>query len=230
MDCLFEFRNYYRVIVAGGGTGGTTVFFGEQLNHTNAEVVYIDFSSTSMKISQQRTRFRNLRNIIWINSWIEGIRFLGMGVFESVQSSGVLHHLKIPLLGLNILKDNLTNKGGLHIMVYGKYGRSAIYQTQELFGRVNGNLADLEFELATASQILNVLPHSNWFIQNPLVTDHKEGNIGIYDLFLHKRDTSFSIDMLLRWIMNAGLHFVEFDSFKIRSQLQSKFFDMKNLG
>ena len=91
------------MVVAGGGTGGVTVFYGEQLNHTNAEVVYVDFSKASMQISQQRARFRKLENIIWIRTWIEGVRYLGIGLFGQSQCSGVLHHLKSPILGLNIL-------------------------------------------------------------------------------------------------------------------------------
>ena len=87
------------MIVAGGGTGGVTIFYGEQLNHTNAEVVYVDFSTTSMKISQQRACFRKLNNIIWIRTWIEEVRHLGIGLFEQSQCSGVLHHLKTPILG-----------------------------------------------------------------------------------------------------------------------------------
>ena len=45
-------RNSFRLIVAGGGTGGVTLFNGEQLNKTNGEIIYIDFSIASMKISQ----------------------------------------------------------------------------------------------------------------------------------------------------------------------------------
>merc|ERR1712018_547784 len=50
-----NFRNTFRMVIAGGGTGGLTVFIAEQLNHTNAEVVYLDFSLASMKISQRRS-------------------------------------------------------------------------------------------------------------------------------------------------------------------------------
>ena len=131
------------------------VFFGEQLNHTNGEVIYIDFSSSSMKIAQQRTRYRDLRNIIWVNSWIEGIRFFRIGAFETLECSGVLHHLKSPLLGMNILKDTLAEKGGLSIMVYGKYGRTAIYQLQSLLAMINRDSKDLDIELATALKVLD---------------------------------------------------------------------------
>ena len=112
---------FFRVIVAGGGTGGETIFYGEQLNHTNGEIIYLDFSNQSRYMAQQRARVRRLRNIIWVHNWIEGIRFLGIGRFEQLQCSGVLHHLKNPLLGLKILKDSLFRNGGMQLIIYGKY-------------------------------------------------------------------------------------------------------------
>ena len=121
------------MVVAGGGTGGITVFMGEQLNHTNGEIIYIDFSKTSMSIAQKRARIRNLGNIIWIHSWIEDLRLHGTGVFTELQCSGVLHHLKKPSYGLNILKDGLTENGGMSLMVYARCGRKAIYHLQDLF-------------------------------------------------------------------------------------------------
>ena len=105
---------------------------GEQLNHTNGEIVYLDVSAASIDIAQKRTKIRGLRNIIWVHNWIEGVRFLGMGSFEELQCSGVLHHIKFPSYGLNILKDTLTEYGGVGLMVYGKYGRTSVYQMQDL--------------------------------------------------------------------------------------------------
>ena len=110
---VFLCRNSYRLIVAGGGTGAVTLFYGEQLNHTNAEIVYLDFSSASMRISKQRARFRKIGNIIWILSWIEEVKYLGAGLFESSECSGVLHHMKSPIQGLKILKDVLISNGGM---------------------------------------------------------------------------------------------------------------------
>ena len=183
-------------MVAGGGTGGVTVFNGEQLNHTNAEIIYLDFSRTSMQIAQKRARIRKLQNIIWVQSWIEGIRYLGMGLFEESQCSGVLHHLKNPLLGLNILKDTLTRNGGMSLMVYAVYGRTAVYDIQLLLKIINKDQDGIERELINANHTLNALPKSNWFVSNPLIKEATSGNIGIYDLLLHKRDVAFSIFIL----------------------------------
>ena len=65
-----------------------------------------------------------LKNIVWIKSWVEDIRFLGLGIFHQVQSSGVLHHLKDPLIhtlfswlqnaGMYFVEfDSIRNKYGL---------------------------------------------------------------------------------------------------------------------
>ena len=96
------------MIVAGGGTGSVTVFMGEQLNHTNGEIVHLDLSAASMHIAQTRAKIRGLRNIIWIQNWIEGVRFLGMGSFEELQCSGVLHHIKFLTMNSSITPSSRT--------------------------------------------------------------------------------------------------------------------------
>ena len=87
---------YNKVLIAGGGIGDSTLFLAEQLNHTNAEVskpsyciiffllsilispstghllifklqiVYLDFSPTSLATAQARAEARNLKNIRWV--------------------------------------------------------------------------------------------------------------------------------------------------------------------
>ena len=47
--------------MAGGGTGPTTMVMAEQLNHTESEVVFLDFSRSSMKVAQGRARARKLK-------------------------------------------------------------------------------------------------------------------------------------------------------------------------
>ena len=161
-------------MVAGGGTGGVTVFNGEQLRHTNAEIVYLDFSSASMKISQIRARIRKLENIIWIHSWIEEVRFLGLGLFKDFQCSGVLHHLKSPVYGLNILKDQLTSDGGINIMVYGLYGRSGVYQMQNLMKIINTSTNKIEKEIKNTNLTLSFIPENDWLNDRNMIKNDKQ--------------------------------------------------------
>ena len=78
----------------------------EQLNHTkNAEIVYVDFSKNSMAFAQFMIRMRKTSNVVWVVSWIEAIPLHGLGHFEFATCTGVLHHLKSPTKGLNVIKD-----------------------------------------------------------------------------------------------------------------------------
>ena len=120
-------------MIPGGGTRGE-FYLSEQLNHTkSSEIVYLDFTKTSMQIAQQQIKIRAIINVVWIRTWIENIPRHGLGVFDYVTCTGVLHHLKQPTNGLRIIKDvQPKNYGAAALMVYGKYGRTVIYQIQEL--------------------------------------------------------------------------------------------------
>ena len=87
---------------------------------------------------------------------------------------------------------------------------------------INANQHEIEIEIKLAKATIDALPSHNWFITNLLVSDHLMGNIGIYDLFLHKRDIAFSIQTLFQWIQKAGLHFIDFDSIVKRFNLKIK--------
>ena len=182
----------------------------EQLNHTDSEVVYFDFSRTSMSIAQYRAKFRGGLKIVWVIDWIESIPRLGLGAFDLVVSTGVLHHLKSPQNGLNIVNDAQLPHGGAEFMVYGTYGRIPIYWIQNVLRILNEREQVIEAELNNAKHILEILPKDHFFHANEF-GDHKTmGNIGIYDLLLHKRDVSFTTRSVYQWLQKAGYNVVDF--------------------
>ena len=203
------FRNQFSTLVAGGGTGNVAMFLAEQLKHENGEVIYLDFSNQSMVISQHRAKVRKLRNIIFITDWIESTSRLGLYRMSFVQTSGVLHHLKSPSYGLKILKGFLKDPGGINIMVYGKSGRNPVYQMQKLFKTIHVQEEPVKNELTTAKHVLNIIPKTNWLTKS---RDTLMGfdDVDIYDLFLHRRDISYSIDQLVNFVEMNGLHFVDY--------------------
>ena len=166
--------------MAGGGTGLSSMVFAEQLNQTNGETVYLDFSKTSTAIAQRRARARSLSNIVWILSWIEGIKYLGLGYFDNIESAGVLHHLKSPPFGLDVLKDVSQVNGGMDLMVYAQIGRTAVYMLQDLMQIINQSTELVVKQLYNCKEILNDIPKHHWFLVNDLVNDHKSGDTGKY--------------------------------------------------
>jgi SAM-dependent methyltransferase len=216
-----SFKNKFRVLVAGGGTGDSSTFLGEQLKNTDAEVVYLDFSKTSTEIAKKRAEVRGLKNIKFINDSILNIPKLNLGKFDYINCIGVLHHLESPSTGLQILADSLNNDGGMSIMIYGKYGRTGIYHMQEIMRMVNEGITNRAEEISNAKIVLNSLPASCWFKRGEdLAIDHRHNDSGIYDLFLHKQDRAYSIPEMYEFIHNTGLNFVEFSTITTKLNLR----------
>lgn len=207
-----DFRTGFRVLVAGGGTGDAAIYLAEQLRDTQAEIVYLDMSTASLEIARERAAVRNLTNIHWINDSILNIPSLHLGQFDYINCSGVLHHLKSPSAGLEILNDALDDDGAMGIMVYAKYGRTGIYQMQELMRLLNQDEFDDKTKVMNAKAVLAELPDSNWFSMGKhLTSDHtRYGDIGIYDLFLHSQDRAYSIPELYEWLDAQHLKLITF--------------------
>jgi len=204
-----DFQQSFRVLIAGGGIGDSVMFLAEQLNHTNAEIIYLDFSPASMKIAQGRAAIRNLTNIMFINDRIENIPNLNLGLFDLIDSYGVLHHLKHPEEALQILGNCLKEKGGMTIMMYAQYGRTGVYNMQNLQQLVNDKSQSRKEEVRNAWKILEILPPTNLFKRTEhLAPDHlKAGDAGLYDMLLHKQDQAYTIPDMMEMINRSNLHF-----------------------
>jgi len=216
-----EFKKGFRVLIAGGGTGDSTVYLAEQLKGTDADIVYLDFSKNSMKIAQERAKNRGLKNITWINDSILNIPDLKLGKFDYIQCSGVLHHLENPDAGLKVLSDSLTDDGGMGIMVYAQYGRTAVYQIQDIMKMVNEGVESRQEEVKNGWEVMNNLPATNWYNRGKdLLSDHiNHGDVGMYDMFLHKQDRAYTVPQIYDFVEKAKLNFVEFNSAHSRAML-----------
>ena len=199
----------FRAMIPGGGTDGGVSYLGEQLRQKNSEAVYLDFSKTSMSFSQLKAKIRGGLEIVWVVDWIESFPRLGMGLFNFIGCTGVLHHLKNPQRGLNILSDIQSKNGGAHVMVYGTYGRAAIYQIQNLLQIIKHNDHNLKDEVKSAKVIVKILPDEHWFRHFQFLDFHTMGDIGIYDTLLHKRDVSYTIPDFYEWVQQGGYKFVD---------------------
>ncbi len=200
------------MLVAGGGTGDAATALAQQLHDASSEIVYVDMSKASMEIAQARVKNRGLDNVTWINDSLLNIPKLGLGKFDYINCSGVLHHLADPNEGLQILADATKDDGALGIMLYAKYGRMAVYQMQELLRLVNQNEGNIQTRVDNAKAILFNLPNTNWFHNShpTVINEVRSGDIGIYDLLLHSQDRAYSIPELYEYVESANLNIVQF--------------------
>lgn len=208
-----NFNSSFKLLDAGGGTGDITIMFAEQLRDTDAKIVYLDMSSASMEVAKQRAKIRKLDNIKWVNGSILDIEKMGLGKFDYINCTGVLHHLQNPDDGLKILRNSLRENGAIGIMVYGQYGRTAIYQMQEMLRLVNAGQQDVEIMLQNTKAILDSLPSTNAFKKVETLFSfpkNKKNNIELHDLFLHSQDRAYTVPQIYKWVEDCGLNFVDF--------------------
>ena len=206
-----DFRRF-RVLAAGGGTGDSTIFWGEQLRgRGTCEVIYLDLSSASLGIARRRAEVRQLDNIRWVNDSLLNLPGLGLGQFDFIDCTGVLHHLEDPQAGLDALVSVLAPGGAMNLAVYGLYGRTAIYQLQELMRMVNAPDEVASRRVANTRTVLESLPPYHW-----LSISQKEGfalgglgsDAGLFDMFLHSRDRAYTITEVHELLDRSGLELI----------------------
>ncbi len=210
-----DFRKGFRALVAGGGTGDSTIYLAEQLRAFNGEVVYLDLSAASMAIAKERARVRDLRNIRWVNDSIMRISELGLGKFDYINCTGVLHHLESTEAGLATLAGVLQDDGVILLMLYGKYGRRSVYDMQELLRQYLPADLDLSGRIRMTRELLDSLPSSNSFVRDlPVwrseISKEGFGDAGLYDLLLHSQDRCFDVPELYQLAGSADMDMLAF--------------------
>lgn len=206
-------RENCRYLVAGGGTGDAAIALAEQLReHPSSTVTYVDISQASQKVARERARLRGLEDRIeWHHGSLLDVKKMGIGEFDYINSSGVLHHLADPKAGLNALVSVLKTDGVLSLMLYAKYGRLAVYQMQEALRLLNKGIEDQQEKVESTKVILDALPNSNWLFNSPpvIISEVQGGDIAIYDLLLHSQDRAYSIPELYDFLDNSGLKLIQ---------------------
>lgn len=210
-----DFRAGFRCLVAGGGTGDAVVYLGEQLRHFDAEIVYLDLSTASRAVAEERARRRGLTNVRWITGSIMDLPGLGLGEFDFINCSGVLHHLESPEGGLAALNAVLKADGAMALMLYGKYARREVYDMQALLRAYLPPGIGIPEKIAMTRALLADLPPTNIFKRNWAVWEWEIspggfGDAGLYDLLLHSQDRCFDIAEIYALAAAEGLNVAGF--------------------
>ncbi|MDH5526826.1 MAG: class I SAM-dependent methyltransferase [Nitrospirota bacterium] len=213
--CYRGRRNFddFSALIAGGGTGDGTIYLAAQLTrHPQAKVVHLDISTASIEVAKKRAKVRGLTNIEWVHGSILDVAEVCPGPFDYINCTGVLHHLADPDAGLSALKAVLAPGGAMGLMVYARYGRTGVYQMQELMRLVNDGEEDIGTRVGNARTVLANLPPSNWMKRSEdIITDHvRFGDAGVFDLFLHEQDRAYTVQETYEFVERAGLHLLDY--------------------
>lgn len=203
-----DLRHGSRILVAGCGTGDSTIHYAEEVVGCDTQIVAIDISSASIAIAKARMAKRGLSNVTFHHMSILDLPSAGLGQFDVIESSGVLHHLPDPNAGLAALAPMLKDDGVMSIMVYGQHGRYALYLIQALMKKLTTPEMSRAQKIEMVREFLKQVPASHWInVKNELFRQDMSwpDGSGMYDLFLHSTDRAYTVPELYEWVEGCGL-------------------------
>jgi SAM-dependent methyltransferase len=189
------------ILIAGCGTNQAAVFaFANPL----AKVVAVDVSQPSLDHLQYLKEKYRLSNLTMHLLPIEALPTLGLD-FDLIVSTGVLHHLADPQLGMRALANCLRRDGVLGVMLYAEYGRIGVELLQSVFQDLGLGQDDASITLVKEAISLLAADHP---VQGYLrVAADLPFDAALVDTFLHQRDRSYTVEECLELVASTGLAF-----------------------
>jgi SAM-dependent methyltransferase len=195
------FRENLTILVAGCGTSQAAKY---ALRWPEARVVGIDLSAKSVEHTQKLKNKYSLSNLEVHQMPIEQAATLNRK-FDLIVSTGVLHHLPDPVVGLMALGNCLAPGGCMHLMVYAPYGRTGIYMLQDYCRRLKIGSSSGEIHDLAAS--LHALPPDHPIVPLLSKSPDFQNEAGLADALLNPQDRSYTVEQFIELIETSGLQF-----------------------
>ena len=191
------------ILVAGCGTSQAPKF---AINNPGARITAVDICRNSIENTKQLIQKHGIKNIDVIELPIENIGSLNQK-FDLIISTGVLHHLPDPDIGLGVLHDVLRTDGSMFLMLYGKHGRDGVYNLQDMFRTLGVRAKTVQpEEIEAIRQLVKTLPHTHPLSAKlALFRNMDVPHAEIVDLFLHPQDRAYSISEIYQLVERSDL-------------------------
>lgn len=196
-----EYREEMDVLVAGCGTNQAAVI---AFTNPTARVVAIDVSEAALGNHRRLAATHSLDNLELKHLPIERVSELQMD-FDLIISTGVLHHLDEPEVGMKALAERLKLGGVLAVMLYATYGRLGVQLLQSVFKDLH--LSQDESSIVLVKDALAQLDPGHPVHTYVNIASDLGDDAGLVDTFLHGRERTFTINECRDLVTSAGLVF-----------------------
>jgi SAM-dependent methyltransferase len=117
------------VLIAGCGTGLSTIEFARQT--PRSRILAVDLSIASLAYAMRMARSHGLTNVAFGQADVTRLATIGRS-FDYIDASGVLHHLADPWEGWRILLSLLRPAGVMQIGLYSELARASVVAARAL--------------------------------------------------------------------------------------------------
>jgi len=214
----YKLHDDIKILDAGCGTGYSTLKLAQQ--NPNAKIFAVDISPKSLKIAKNRLETAGLfsERITFIEADLMSLNL--DEEFDYIVSTGVLHHLSSPEIGLKNLKEHLKPDGIIYLMLYSKYGRFWLNLTKNFINLLQDDTSSFEEGIKIGKEILRILPEDNQILNDYKKMYKKSSNIinedfansdeQFVDAYLNVQEATYNIDELFQFLKSQELNFIQF--------------------
>ena len=197
-----EERSPSRVLIAGCGTGQHAIV--TALRMPKAKVLAIDLSRASLAYAKRKSTELGVTNIEYAQADLLALT-PGIGPFEHIEASGVLHHLEDPLAGWRALARLLAPGGSMRIGLYSELGRRAIVRARQLIAErgytaTPAGIRACRAALLADESFAGIVRNEDFYSMS-----------GCRDLLFHVQEHRFSLPEIQQMIASLGLRFSGFE-------------------
>ena len=208
--------NKPNVLIAGCGTGKHALIAND---YSSANILANDLSLSSLAYAKRKTDVLGLKNIQYLHADILQLKKLNRK-FDVIECIGVLHHMKNPLKGLEILVDLLEPHGFLFLGLYSEIARQNIIKARE-FIKINKFKATLEDIRICRQEIFNA-------VDNPqLQRVSKAGDFystsEVRDLIFNVQEHRFTLLQISKILKKFNLEFLGFIDLNLKIKFSNLF-------
>ncbi|MGI1944298.1 class I SAM-dependent methyltransferase [Shewanella glacialipiscicola] len=169
----------------------------------------MDINTVGLKEATLNAEQRGLNNLTFHQVDLMALTGITVpeGGFDVIHCAGVLHHTADPQLGLNNLAEILAPHGVMSIMLYGTYGRQALYRMIDCIDILSPIQAQISERIAPG-RLLAEAAEDSLFKDNYWSSTYLNPDVEFVDTCLNVKETSFDVTGLWQFIENAGMKFV----------------------
>ena len=189
------------ILIAGCGTNQAAVV---AYTNPNAKIVAVDVSQPSLDHHRYLKDRYGLTNLELHRLPIEELQTLNRD-FDLIISTGVLHHLADPQVGMDTLARCLRQDGVVAIMLYARFGRLGVEMMQSVFREMG--LRQNDASVLMVRDALAGLPQDHPVKSYVALAPDLQFDAGLVDTFLHGRERSYTVDDCIDLVESAGLVF-----------------------
>lgn len=203
------------VLVAGCGTGCHSISAALRYGD-HAHVVAIDLSGASLAHAVRKSREYDVTGIEYLKMDLIDLPKLGQ-YYDVIECVGVLHHLKEPEKGWEVLAERLRPGGFMKVGIYSAVARLPITYVRKMFG-VSGS--DVSADMIRQCRQRVIDGGNTYWSRFVLSFDDFYSLSGCRDLLFHVQEHLFSLSMIEKSLAELGL---EFRGFALPTPVMKKY-------